>query len=762
MEKSHSSEYDSAVDKADLACLMCRKRKLKWYIKFTFSGQYQSNVLLVIVNILFANIATIRRKTVLTLISDSNLALSSVRSTIKRLKKGQPTPEAVPPIPSSESTEAISYKNFTKEFVVSDAKIEGVAESSDSAFNFVRAIAVSSMFHPKHESFTAQLYMNNSSSSTDGFLIKLACAQTILTQTCKELDLTINVVQGLIGQYFESSVGFSLFHKPTFSDKIRDISDYRYLVALLAAMFSISTRFHDDSADGDSDDSVDGQKNHEKFHRISMKFIDEMLVVCSEEPPPFCLLQAMTLAVFYKLITGVRGTSWRLLGVSVRVAYELRLHLVDYEGLNEPPSDESSIRVWILNEEKRRCWWALWEIDAFASIILRLPTAIHGQFNDTYLPVLDTFWFTSHHQRSCLLENEPSQRWKTLVECKNESPTAWRILFISLICGAQVLSRGNMQSLLSDLDQDDQVSHLLHYFKKAYKTKCSSEDWIKFSNLIAAFRDACNSMPEALRVFDDLTNLRKTAAESSRHLASEKFSLFLTIEHARFMIYHIYVVQDAIDGTVRLLLPSEQLFGLSSASTTVEVYGRGLDTCLHAGDNIYDILTVCNEEYLQYVNPLFSSIIWLAASMQIFRRVFKRDAAPAVTEHKYIFLRDAYDSYVKYWGTPLTLLFDLDTLEERLGQDTSVISPVERWSPFFCSSPDQAASCDVSALMSCTARDRDDFPDSKFKGTYSTSLNYTHQLTNQALIPSSSETEILPRYPGGEEVSLGLKSHFED
>lgn len=103
----------------------------------------------------------------------------------------------MPPIPSSESTEAISYKNFTKEFVVSDAKIEGVAESSDSAFNFVRAIAVSSMFHPKHESFTAQLYMNNSSSSTDGFLIKLACAQTILTQTCKELDLTINVVQGL-------------------------------------------------------------------------------------------------------------------------------------------------------------------------------------------------------------------------------------------------------------------------------------------------------------------------------------------------------------------------------------------------------------------------------------------------------------------------------------------------------------------------------------------------------------------------------------
>ncbi|KAK7202354.1 fungal-specific transcription factor domain-containing protein [Myxozyma melibiosi] len=631
-------------------------------------------------------------------------------SKIKRSKKSHRSPEARPSISSSSgSPEALLSKPITEKFVIPNAKAEGIAESNDRAFNFVRAIAVSSMFHPKHESFIAQLSMSNSGSSSDEFLIKLACAQNVLTQTCEELGLSINVVQRLIGQYFANFVGFSLFHKPTFCDKIRDIPDYRYLVALLAAMFSISTRFPDSSADGlFPDDSSDGQKSHQKFHKISIKLIDEMLAVCSDEPPPFCLLQAMTLAVFYKLIAGVRGTSWRLLGMSIRVAYELRLHLIDYEGTNEPPSDESSIRSWILKEERRRCWWALWEMDAYASIILRLPTAVHSHFIDTYLPVPDSCWFTAHHQRSCLLSSEPGMRWKMLVESKNESPTAWRILFISLMCGAQVLSRGNIQGLLLDLDQDDQVSHLLQYFKNAYKTKCSGEDWIKFSNLVAAFRDACNEMPESLRGFDDLTNLRKTAAEPARHIASEKFSLFLTIEHARFMIYHIYVVQDAIEGKVRLLLPSEQLFGFSTP-TTAEVYGRGLDTCLHSGDNIYDMLATCNEEYLQYVNPLFSSTIWFAASMQVFRRVFQRDSAPAVTEQKYTFLRDVYDSYVKCWGTPLTLLFDLDTLEERLGRDVNVISPDDWWSPFFSASPDRAASCNVSALAPFSAPEEDNF-----------------------------------------------------
>ncbi|KAK9378883.1 fungal-specific transcription factor domain-containing protein [Kockiozyma suomiensis] len=744
MELSKSSDHDPAAEKPDLACLMCRKRKLKCDREYP--------------------VCKICRDT------SQNCSYPNVRlkpgpkfgSTFKRRRKSQPASDTVSLVASTGMPEELSSAKLTENLLIPDGgKVDDIAESNDCALNFVRAITVSSMFHPKHETPTTHLEASaSSSSSIDGFLIKLACAQTTLTRACKELNLTIHVCQHLISEYFEKSVGFSLFHEPSFSDKIRDIADYRYLVALFAAMLSISTRCQYSSTDRNAQISADGQKCHEYFHSISMKYIDEMLAVCSDASPPFCLLQAMTLATFYKLITGVRGASWRLLGVSVRVAYELHLHLVDYEGINESPSDESSIRNWILNEEKRRCWWALWEMDAFASVIRRSPTAIDAKFIDTYLPVLDSHWFFSRHQQSCLLHRDPRQRWKSLADCKNESPTAWRILFISLMRNAQVLSRGNMQTLLSDLDRDDQVAHLLHYFRNAYRSKYSSEDYSKFSNIIVAFRDACSSMPKDLHSFDDLTNLRQNAVISSRHLASEKFSMLLAIEHARFLIYHIYVVQDAIEGTVQMLLPIEQLLGLSSAPTNVEVYGRGLDSCLQTGDNIYNLLVNCDDEHLKYVNPLFSSIVWLAASTQIFRRVFKRDTAPTATICKWKLLRDAYESYVKFWGTPLTLLHDLDTLEERLSQDMSLVTHFDKWSSSFLSQSDQDNSQVVLPLLSAMDREEKSLPDSRLNESFD--LEYSHQRPETGLLTSSTKADLPQRNLIAEDDSFSVRAQFDE
>ena len=44
--------------------------------------------------------------------------------------------------------------------------------------------------------------------------------------------------------YFANMTAISLFHKPSFGDKIQGIKTLSPLVAFLASMFSFSTRFY--------------------------------------------------------------------------------------------------------------------------------------------------------------------------------------------------------------------------------------------------------------------------------------------------------------------------------------------------------------------------------------------------------------------------------------------------------------------------------------------------------------------------------------
>jgi hypothetical protein len=92
-------------------------------------------------------------------------------------------------------------------------------------------------------------------------------------------------------------------------------------------MFSISSKFSSIHSESDT-----GQRlpSHQEFHETSLNYIQTALNNCTNSAPDLCLLQAMTLAGFYKLAQGVDGPAWRLVGSAVRIAYELRLHLTDF------------------------------------------------------------------------------------------------------------------------------------------------------------------------------------------------------------------------------------------------------------------------------------------------------------------------------------------------------------------------------------------------------------------------------------------------
>jgi hypothetical protein len=184
---------------------------------------------------------------------------------------------------------------------------------------------------------------------------------------------------------------FSLFHIPTVEEKFSNIVSQKHLQALLAAIFSFVMYHRDDLSQANSDSCSVSLASTTYWFELADGLIREGLDECPDEAPPICLLQAIIIITFQKLIRHVRGKARRALGECVRVAYELQLYLVDLEQDRDTAEDSNAQyrHDWIKTEERRRAWWAIWEFDIFASTIKRLPTALDWTLNKAYLPRCD-------------------------------------------------------------------------------------------------------------------------------------------------------------------------------------------------------------------------------------------------------------------------------------------------------------------------------------------------------------------------------------
>jgi hypothetical protein len=168
---------------------------------------------------------------------------------------------------------------------------------------------------------------------------------------------------------------FSLFRPSQFRSKLASITSQSQLTALLAAMFSFSTRFVETTNDpgmrSTSHDQSCTTSQVDRFRTLSQVHIDQAFRECGDNKPTLVLLQALALSTFQQLIRGARGLAWRSLGTCVRVAYELDLHLVDSDESDEDINFTGKTgQSWCLDEEKRRIWWAIWEMDTFARYVI--------------------------------------------------------------------------------------------------------------------------------------------------------------------------------------------------------------------------------------------------------------------------------------------------------------------------------------------------------------------------------------------------------
>jgi hypothetical protein len=170
---------------------------------------------------------------------------------------------------------------------------------------------------------------------------------------------------------------------------------------------------------------------------LATKFIEEAIKEFKDQTPTLCLLQALIISTHQMLARGVRGVAWRSTGLCVRMAYEMNLHLIDSTNAR---SSHDVAGSWLLDEECRRAWWAIWEMDVFASTVRRCPTAINWTQIETYLPASDEDWFAGRPQPSCVLKLNITNRWKILQSKRITSLKAWFVVVNSLMKEAQTIS----------------------------------------------------------------------------------------------------------------------------------------------------------------------------------------------------------------------------------------------------------------------------------------------------------------------------------
>ncbi|CAG9955831.1 unnamed protein product [Clonostachys rosea f. rosea IK726] len=482
-------------------------------------------------------------------------------------------------------------------------------------------------------------------------------------QACETLRVTVPHLQSLTDLYFDNMTAISLFHRPSFGSKIQGIKDQASLTALLASMFSFSVRFF---LDVESTTNAQDMPSSKQFHQMALDQIDEILKGMEEDAPPLVVLQAMTLCGYNQLIGGVHGKGWRLVGSCVRIAYELRLHLIDYEAPIFTSDDAGYTHKWVAKEEQRRCWWAIWEMDVFASTVRRSPLAIDWTMNETYLPVDDELWFKNQHCQSCFLDPQPGERWKKLNKSGNKSPSAWLIVLSSIMRDAQSLSRGNLQGVRSEDNGTDQVAELQQYFRNVFRKKSPAADEQQPSFLGHALRSTVSTLPESLAYkgealsfgSDDITPEPSSFKRPRGFWDAARYSIFLTIQLARFQIFHHYAFSEIASGTLFTENPVDPPFGWTVTRSSLQGSMRnceGLRNCLEAADDIHAILTNVPEEHVKWVNPFLSSTVWLAASLQVLRKVYSL-GTDTENESKFALLRLTCQRYQAFWAPSPSLI----------------------------------------------------------------------------------------------------------
>ncbi|KAF4631859.1 hypothetical protein G7Y89_g6270 [Cudoniella acicularis] len=504
---------------------------------------------------------------------------------------------------------------------------------------------ISSILHPSHGLIGAN---GSENEGQNGENVSRPNNPLVFSKACHCLGVSADEADYLIDLYMSNITAFSLFHKPSFQEKINNISSHVQLAALLSAMFTFSAKFAMDFHTNTAPPSLRAKPHITSghFEKIAIEMQKNALEEYGDSEPSLSLLQACILTAFQYLIRGVRGTAWRYLGTCIRIAYELDLHRVDSVG----PAEGAKFND-LEKEEKRRAWWALWEMDTFASTIRRSPTAIDWSENETLLPIKDDFWYYGTPQASCFLATKPMSRWKDLQKSGNEACKAWFIVVNSLMRDAQALSdprgqAGVVPSRNNDR-QDETVSEKLTIISNSLRCfALALPKWLQYHGQNMSF------------TLDD------GAKVETRNENAAKHGMYLMVQLTHLMVDHYQ--EFRLNSERAAHRPPAQPPETDTHQLS-ETQGQALSRFVLAADNIFKMVSRCSDDHVPHVNPFFASTIWIAAAVHLVQKHFGGTGTNVdLADSKFEFFRMNYQQYVKFWNTPSVLEERLEALERQL------------------------------------------------------------------------------------------------
>jgi hypothetical protein len=442
--------------------------------------------------------------------------------------------------------------------------------------------------------------------------------------------------------YFINMTSFSLFKHSTFEAKLAAMQSLAEGKALVAAMFCFSARF-----DGTSTrlGRPEGCPGPSYFAEIASSQIEYLLNRCGDRTPAFCVLQACVLDTFYQLTRSVRSRSWRTLGNCIRLAYEMNLHAVDAS--YAPKANERgpgvNLRQWSHLEERRRAWWAIWEMDVFASTIRRLPTAIDWSQNLTLLPVGDEYWFSDMYQETCFLAHDPKVRWKSLSQSGNKSPRAWFIVINSLMRNTQLIVYPRFAMQPPD----------------GKKAESSQAELTIMANSLAC---TTLSLPTELSYQGEPLDFRDRPSSqdiSARQHHSDVYAIHLMIQLLRFMIHHHKICARAPWLTKGM----PDGFAVEADATAASEWSNYIS----AADEIVGIIRNCSREHYKYVSPFLMNTVWFAGAAQCACKVY----GPPSFDKRLLssnieLLSLTIERFIAFWDSTESLMGKLERMEAGL------------------------------------------------------------------------------------------------
>jgi len=459
---------------------------------------------------------------------------------------------------------------------------------------------------------------------------------------------------------------------------LHGIQSATQIKALLSAMLAFALKGCDTSNESDAA-HIDGNGSSSHFRGLALKLMDQAISECEDEPLPLPLLQALILITHGLLIQGVRARAWRYLGICVRSAYESNLHLVDS---GKSPEDNTPDHVvdparWCEDEERRRAWWAIWEMDVFASVIRRCPTAIDWSQNETFLPAEDERWARGEPQPSCMLKTGLVDRWKALQATGNQSPKAWFIVINSLMKDAQKIS----SPVGVDKAPDQRMStggNTTRDKSRKLDTSHTKDARNRLSAMQNSLYCTVMALPRTLKYEYQSIHFGTRDADpeqrsSIRLLHSSIYSIHVMVQLTKLMIYkyHIFRMDPMWPRpTSESGIPAGRSEDAATAPRPIGDHSSIEYQSLYfeAADEVMRIVRRSSPDQHKYVNPFLANSIWVAAAVQLLHR----ELVPVSSSNKerinsnFALLCMTYNQFVDYWSVSTTPQKTLDILEKEL------------------------------------------------------------------------------------------------